>query len=155
MAFLEDLLSRELGGFQRPRRSQNGRIYHENCQKLSRRLLRHLILSNRRNFKSISKAPIVSNGQVLYDDGKLFLVHKATNSVDCHAIRDGGVFNNNNFNSSSSSSSSLSKALCHTFSLPLKPAWKDQVFAFHCFYPRARRAPQALMITLLLLFFHL
>ena len=106
--FLEDYFTREIGGLHRTRRK-------ENCIRLTRRMLCKIIAKDTR--RQFLKLPtIASYGQVFYEDGKLFLAHKGTNSLDCHAIRDGGRGYEN-----------LSSALCQLYSIPLKPTIKDQV----------------------------
>ena len=111
MHFVEELFSREIGGLRHKYFKKKTR---DSCIRQSRKLLRYVVLSNRRKF--VKLPTIVSNGQVIYEDGKLYLGHKGTNSVDCHAIRDGGR-----------GCESLSKALCTIYGIPLKPKWKSQV----------------------------
>ena len=109
MNFLEDHFSRELGALPLRKWQLRKSIWHQSHQ-----MLRHVVLSKHRKFK---KLPVlVSNGQVLYEDGKLFLAHKGTSAMDCHFLREGGRGCDN-----------LSKALRLRYSIPLKPTWKDQV----------------------------
>ena len=109
MNFLEDHFSRELGALPLRKWQLRKSIWHQSHQ-----MLRHVVLSKHRKFK---KLPVlVSNGQVLYEDGKLFLGHKGTSAMDCHFLREGGRGCDN-----------LSKALRLRYSIPLKPNWKDQV----------------------------
>ena len=103
--FLAECFSREIGG---------NKKWKESTIRLSRRMFRQILISKERTFKKIPSV-ILSNGQVIYDDGKLFLSHKGTNAVDCYHLRDG------------SQSEDLSKVLRCRFSIPLKPTWKDQV----------------------------
>lgn len=110
MALLCDLHSRELGGFSYHTKDK----WRENFVKISRKILKKVVLSQSRHFKKVPT--ITSNGQVFYDDGKLFLGHKGTNTIDCHAIRDGGRGHDN-----------LSQVLRQLYSFPLKPNIKDQV----------------------------
>ena len=105
MTFLEDQFFREIGGRRKLRAS---------CIIQTRRMLRKLVISPKRKFEKIPT--IISNGQVYYDDGKIFLGHKGTSSLDCHSVRDGGR-----------GSQKLSSALCPLYSIPLKPTIKDQV----------------------------
>ena len=116
MNFLEDHFSRELGALPLRKWQLRKSIWHQSHQ-----MLRHVVLSKHRKFK---KLPVlVSNGQVLYEDGKLFLAHKGTSAMDCHFLREGGRGCDN-----------LSKALRLRYSIPLKPTWKDQVRGFHLRY---------------------
>ena len=108
MTFLEDHFTREIGGLHRTRSK-------ENCILLTRRMLCKVVVKDTRR-KFVKLPTIVSNGQVFYDDGKLFLGDKKNNSLDCHALRDGGR-----------GCESLSSGLCQLFSIPLKPPIKDQV----------------------------
>ena len=108
MTFLEDYFTREIGGLHRTRS-------RENCIRLTRRMLCKVVTKDTRR-KFVKLPTIASYGQVFYEDGKLFLAHKGTNSLDCHAIRDGGRGCEN-----------LSSALCQLYSIPLKPTIKDQV----------------------------
>ena len=108
MTFLEDYFTREIGGLHRTRSK-------ENCILLTRRMLCKVVVKDTRR-KFVKLPTIASYGQVFYEDGKLFLAHKGTNSLDCHAIRDGGRGYEN-----------LSSALCQLYSIPLKPTIKDQV----------------------------
>ena len=109
MNFLEDHFSRELGALPLRKWQLRKSIWHQSHQ-----MLRHVVLSKHRKFK---KLPVlVSNGQVFYEDGKLFLAHKGTSAMDCHFLREGGRGCDN-----------LSKALRLRYSIPLKPNWKDQV----------------------------
>ena len=108
MTFLEDYFTREIGGLHRTRSK-------ENCILLTRRMLCKVVTKDTRR-KFVKLPTIASYGQVFYEDGKLFLAHKGTNSLDCHAIRDGGRGCEN-----------LSSALCQLYSIPLKPTIKDQV----------------------------
>ena len=109
MNFLEDHFTRELGGLPRRRGQVRKSIWHQ-----SHRMLRHVVLSKQRKFKKVPA--LVSNGQVLYEDGKLFLAHKGTSAMDCYFLREGGK-----------GYESLSKILRLRYSIPLKPTWKDQV----------------------------
>ena len=106
--FLEDYFTREIGGLHRTRS-------RENYIRLTRRMLCKVVVKDTRR-KFLKLPTIASHGQVFYEDGKLFLAHKGTNSLDCHAIRDGGRGYEN-----------LSSALCQLYSIPLKPTIKDQV----------------------------
>ena len=108
MTFLEDHFSREIGGLH-PKR------WKENCILQTRRMLVKVVVSKETR-KFVKLPTIVSNGQVFYDDGKLFLGDKKNNSLDCHALRDGGR-----------GCESLSSGLCQLYSIPLKPTIKDQV----------------------------
>ena len=113
MNFLEDHFCREIGGI--PIRKWKPK---KSILRISNKMLRHVVLSKHRKFKRL---PVVaSNGQVLYEDGKLFLAHKGTSAMDCHFLREGGRGCDN-----------LSKALRLRYSIPLKPTWKDQVRGFH------------------------
>ena len=114
--FIEELFSREIGGVSL-HRSKNRPCVREDSIRQSRKMLRHIFVSKSSQRKFCKIPPIVSNGHVYYEDGKLFLVHKATNSVDCHAVRDGGR----------RVEEKLSKVLCSIYSIPLKPKWKDEV----------------------------
>ena len=114
--FIEELFSREIGGVSL-HRSKDRPCIREHSMRQSRKMLRHIFVSKSSQREFCKIPTIVSNGQVYYDDGKLFLVHKATNSVDCHAVRDGG----------SVVEEKLAKTLCSIYSIPLKPKWKDQV----------------------------
>jgi len=107
MTFLEDYFTREIGGLHRTRSK-------ENCILLTRRMLCKVVVKDTRR-KFVKLPTIASYGQVFYEDGKLFLAHKGTNSLDCHAIRDGGRGCEN-----------LSSALCQLYSIPLKPTIKYQ-----------------------------
>ena len=109
MNFLEDHFTRELGGLPRRRGQLRKSVWHQ-----SHRMLRHVVLSKQRKFKKVPA--LVSNGQVLYEDGKLFLAHKGTSAMDCYFLREGGK-----------GYESLSKILRLRYSIPLKPTWKDQV----------------------------
>ena len=109
MTFLDDQFSREIGGLHRKKCKQN-------CIRQTRQMLCKLIVAEETR-KFVKLPTIVSNGQVFYEDGKLFLGHKGTNSLDCHALRDGGR-----------GCETLSNGLCQLYSIPLKPTIKDQVF---------------------------
>ena len=110
MTFLPQQFSREIGG----------QKCRQNCILQTRQMLKSLVISQSRNFLKLPT--ILSNGQVFYDDGKLLLAHKGTNSVDCYNLREGGRGNKN-----------LSSALCRSYSIPLKPTIKDQVTFFSRF----------------------
>ena len=109
MTFLDDQFSREIGGLHRKKCKQN-------CIRQTRQMLCKLVVAEESR-KFVKLPTIVSNGQVFYEDGKLFLGHKGTNSLDCHALRDGGR-----------GCETLSNGLCQLYSIPLKPIIKDQVF---------------------------
>ena len=68
MHFIEELFSREIGGLRHKYFKKKTR---DSCIRQSRKLLRYVVLSNRRKF--VKLPTIVSNGQVIYEDGKLYL----------------------------------------------------------------------------------
>ena len=114
--FIDELFSREIGGVSL-HRSKDRPCVREAAIRQSRIMLRHIFVSKSSQRKFCKLPPIVSSGNVYYDDGKMLLEHKGTNSVYCHAVRDGGR----------GAEEKLSKALCSIYSIPLKPKWKDQV----------------------------
>ena len=113
---IDELFSREIGGVSL-HRSKDRPCVREAAIRQSRKMLRHIFISKSSQRKFCKLPPIVSSGNVYYDDGKMLLEHKGTNSVYCHAVRDGGR----------GAEEKLSKALCSIYSIPLKPKWKDQV----------------------------
>ena len=117
--FLQEHFSREIGGTWH--KYSKKRPCRESLIRQSRKMLRNVVLSNHREFKKLPT--IVSNGQVIYDDGKLYIADTGKGTMDCHFVRDGGR----------RGCAKLSKALSSfVYSIPLKPSWKSQVS--RCFF---------------------
>ena len=112
--FLQEHFSREIGGTWH--KFSKKRPCRESLIRQSRKMLRKVVLSNQREFKKLPT--IVSIGQVIYDDGKLYIADTGKSTMDCHFVRDGGH----------RGCAKLSKALSSfVYSIPLKPSWKSQV----------------------------